>query len=481
LSAAAESSRPHPVVQEKFLQTTEMPRYRNTYEENLEILLDEIKLAVQWDRPSLLLTVHRSNLGRDKISRTLEERIVGLGLQVNRLVVSREHPNPARMITEEQKNSQLIYFISNLEWGGGEEGNDAFKSLNLYREQFVEQHIKAVFWLTMNEASNLARFAPDFWAFRHRVVEFASPRTRSGILLPAGVLHWPISLEFARADDLPEMIDSREIMLTGLPEEPESLSTRLELILQIGYLHWKAGQSEVARQYFNRGIQLCQADELKSYRMQLLSGSANLNYEAGEYGEAARINKQIFEENPGDNLACMNLAFCLAALGKKQEAENQAHKAIRIRVDQPVLWNSLGYLQLAIGKLDEGVESFQHAIELSPKSASNHASLAVCYAQIGLEEEASQELNAADKLDPGQKEYLEICNQLIAGNETGARKLIEAAVGSGRYSIVQFKQDPNISILLDLSRFSEMMEPKERKQTGQDELNPTAAKEERKI
>jgi len=32
-----------------------------------------------------------------------------------------------------------------------------------------------------------------------------------------------------------------------------------------------------------------------------------------------------------------------------------------------------------------------------------------------------------------------------------------------------------------MSQFKEMMGPEENKQTGQDELNPTAAKEERKI
>lgn len=458
-----------------------MARYRNTYEENLDILLDEIKLAVQWDRPSLLLTVHRSNLGRDKISQTLEERIVELGLQVKRLVISRENPNPARMITDGQKNLQLIYFISNLVWGGGEEGIDAFKALNLYREQFVEQHIKAVFWLTLNEATNLARFAPDFWAFRHRVVEFASPRTRTGILLPAGVLHWPISLESITADDLPEMIASWEKMLAGLPEEIESLAARLDLILQIGYLNWKSGRSELARQYFDRGIRLCQANELKSYRLQLLSGSANLNYEAGEYGEAARINRQIIEENPEDKLTCMNLAFCLAAMGKKQEAENQAHKAIRTGDDQPRLWTSLGYLQLAIGKLDLGVESFIRAIELAPKSASNHVSLAVCYAQIGLEEDAIQELEAAVNLEPDRKEYLEIVTQLISGDESGARKLIEAAIGSGHFSTAHLKHDPNLGILLDLSRLNEMIAGSERIPVGQAEIKPAAAKEERKL
>jgi Flp pilus assembly protein TadD len=81
-----------------------------------------------------------------------------------------------------------------------------------------------------------------------------------------------------------------------------------------------------------------------------------------------------------------------------------------VRPETSLTCGKVWVVTAAIGKLDEGVQSFLHAIELAPKSASNHISLAVCLSQIGLEEEASQELITAGKLDPGQKEYLEICN-----------------------------------------------------------------------
>jgi tetratricopeptide (TPR) repeat protein len=42
----------------------------------------------------------------------------------------------------------------------------------MHREYFVEANIRAIFWLSKYEAKQCSRFAPDFWAFRHKVVEF---------------------------------------------------------------------------------------------------------------------------------------------------------------------------------------------------------------------------------------------------------------------------------------------------------------------
>jgi tetratricopeptide (TPR) repeat protein len=36
----------------------------------------------------------------------------------------------------------------------------------------VEGNLKALFWITRTELRQLTRFSPDFWAFRHKVVEF---------------------------------------------------------------------------------------------------------------------------------------------------------------------------------------------------------------------------------------------------------------------------------------------------------------------
>lgn len=435
-----------------------MTQFRNSLEENLEILIDEIKLAVQWQRPSILLTVHRSNLGRDKIRQVLDARLATLGLLVIKLNVDKDHPNPARWILENQKGSEPVYFISNLEWGGGEQGIEAFKALNLYREQFIENRIKAVFWLTLNEASGLARHAPDFWAFRHRVVEFASPRAHSGILLPAGVLLWHGSKDLDETDSLKEMINSREKLLNDLPNQPESLAIRLEILYDLGFFNWKLGDLAHARQHFLRGVEAVQVDELKPYRNRSSTGVANLNYESGEYFNAAEIYKKLTTDGSQDAPIFMNLAFCLVALGKKSEAETSAHKALRIQPNQAQLWNSNGYLLLAAGKLDEAVESFKKAVELSPKSSPYHVSLAVCYQLIGLTDEAIQELNATRALDSPRRDYLDICREAILGKEKTALDMLYAALENQRISAIQIRRDPNLNILFDPSTLNDTIQ-----------------------
>jgi hypothetical protein len=59
-----------------------------------------------------------------------------------------------------------VFFIVNL--ASGEE--PALRALNLRREYLVERALRVVFWLDEPGERELAARAPDFWAFRHRVV-----------------------------------------------------------------------------------------------------------------------------------------------------------------------------------------------------------------------------------------------------------------------------------------------------------------------
>lgn len=62
----------------------------------------------------------------------------------------------------------LFFFIHNLEKGFPE----VLQFLNFKREELVEDRVKVIFWVTEEELSRISREAPDFFAFRNRVVEF---------------------------------------------------------------------------------------------------------------------------------------------------------------------------------------------------------------------------------------------------------------------------------------------------------------------
>ena len=65
-------------------------------------------------------------------------------------------------------------------------GQDGLTALNYQREVFVEHPLLAVFWVREPELNSIAVSAPDFWAFRNRVVEFPEtidqPRFESSVV-----------------------------------------------------------------------------------------------------------------------------------------------------------------------------------------------------------------------------------------------------------------------------------------------------------
>ena len=162
-----------------------------SFDDNIDILFDEILLAEQWGRPSLLLAVHKSKFGQDKAEKILEKRLVQEGFQIHRIVFNDERSDIAQLIRESGATPKSVFFISNLDWGGGREGRQAYRGLNLHRELFVEEAIKAVFWLTVNEAGESAALRAGLLGIsppRGGVRQSARGRERCN--LPAGILAW---------------------------------------------------------------------------------------------------------------------------------------------------------------------------------------------------------------------------------------------------------------------------------------------------
>ena len=190
-----------------------------SFDDNIDILFDEILLAEQWGRPSLLLAVHKSKFGQEKAEKILETRLAKKGFQIHRIVFNDSRSDIAQLVRESGAAPKSVFFISSLDWGGGREGRQAYRGLNLHRELFVDEAIKAVFWLTVNEAANLPRFAPDFWAFRHRVVEFVSQRAAGKVRLPVGVLAWDMPQSPDPFESPRGGIQAREELLRQAPAE----------------------------------------------------------------------------------------------------------------------------------------------------------------------------------------------------------------------------------------------------------------------
>lgn len=133
----------------------------------LERVEDELALALAWKRPSIVLVV----CGRDSTRRQAGSRL-GAWLEEQGQRVEKFRVNAAQnsdvplRLSRKRLRDCTVYFVEGLARGG----EAALRALNVRREYFVDREIRAVFWLDREEEKSLAQSAPDFWAFRHRVV-----------------------------------------------------------------------------------------------------------------------------------------------------------------------------------------------------------------------------------------------------------------------------------------------------------------------
>ncbi len=139
--------------------------------ERIDLLFEELSFAIQWQRPSILLVFYESENVRAKAELALEKRLTEIGQQLVQIKVDERNFDIPLLLSRRPDRDQSVYSVSGLSSGGGKAGANAYRALNMRREYFVDYAIRVIVWLAGDEAIELSRHAPDFWAFRHRVVE----------------------------------------------------------------------------------------------------------------------------------------------------------------------------------------------------------------------------------------------------------------------------------------------------------------------
>ena len=458
------SSAPHPLGPTPRIESTkpnEMPessvRHGKSFDDNIEILVDEIVLAAKWGRPSLLLAVHKSKFGQEKAEKQLEARLTKEGMTIARIVVNERRSDIASLIRDAAPGAKRVFFISNIDWGGGEDGKQAYRALNLHRELFVEGAVKAVFWLTMNEAAMLPRLAPDFWAFRHRVVEFISQRAPASVRLPSGILAWDVQRSVDPFESPEGGIRAREELLGRLPNSMEALSARIELYYSIGHLHWSTGDLPKAATAFRAGVELAQGYELPELKSSLLNGIGIIQYEQDDYSGALGSFTQGLRHRSSSSSLLINISAVNCVLGRNHEALATAKRAVRANPMDAETWKRFGYIQNAAGKPDEAILCLLKAAELAPRVPDPPDWLAVLYSLVERPDEARRELERAREL-AGESEsaYRAVLREALLGEPVKSRELLRAAVKTGDIPIHAVRRDPNLCLVFEEAELAEL-------------------------
>lgn len=375
------------------------------FDDRIATLLEEIDLAIKWDRPSILLAVYPSEIINNQAQDSLEKQLEWLGQKVTRIKVDKENFDLAWFLSQFEQHEKVVFFISGLRWGGGRSRSNTYQALNMRREIFVDEKIRLVIWLNQKEASDLPHHAPDFWAFRHRVVEF--PDTASTKL---SSLRDDLSWRDWQVNETPQdsqaKIALRESMLADLPVSDSSVFTRTDLMYALAYLYWCQQDYDRSTSYLEKGLAMATHPQASSIRMKFKIALGMLYHEQYMLDGSQAIFQQVIEQEPRNPAAWNNLAQVYADQGRQEDALHAFKKALKLSPKYANAWNNLGNFHLANGAKVEALRAFKQATRFEPQNDIPWINLAHTHLDTGQPDLAIRAYKKAIRLVPSNTSLL---------------------------------------------------------------------------
>ncbi len=341
------------------------------FEDRIDILFKEIELAIKWQRPSILLAIYGSEYLHADAATSLENQLRTSGREVTYLCGQDGRAlDIVNAIGSSDDLDNTIFFVDGLRWAAHGDSWGAYRTLNQSREFFVSHRIRIVFWLTEDEASNLARYAPDYWSFRHRVVEFIESPEPEQILLRALQSTWQIAGEDTDTSDDPDgKIALRYAMLEELPENAESTGMRANLLLSLGILHWRKGMHEKAMRLLQEALGISSTIGEPWLQAACFNAIAIVHADQGSIDTAIASYQQAIALTPNEIFPWNNLGNLYERLNRCDEAIAAFEQALSNNERDAVAWNGLGNVYLRQQRTADAITAYNKSITIAPDFA----------------------------------------------------------------------------------------------------------------
>lgn len=348
---------------------------RESLEEREDILFDELELAIKWDRPSILIAVYESEYTRIDVVKKLESRLTSLSQEVLHFHIDEKLFDVPMILVQNPDHERTVYFITGLKWGGGKGGNNAYRALNMRREFFVDNQMRVVLWLTRSEAVHLPRQSPDFWAFRHRVVELMDAPKEAIERKVDRQLSWDGWKTSDLISGVDEKIQLRESMLADLPAGAESAASRSDLLYTLASYYWSKDELEKSLNFLNEGLNLVAGMHDPVSEAQFWSGKGLVLHSLKKLKEAEPSYLKAIDLNPYGTYTWNNLAILYNDQGENQKAIDVCKKSIELKPKNTMAYSILGDIYRQLGRYEDSKECYQTAARLEPKVAHYWVSL----------------------------------------------------------------------------------------------------------
>lgn len=375
-------------------------------EEKVDFLADEIDLARKWNRPSILLAVYGSEVVNSQAQDALEKKLKTGKQKVRRIKVDKENFDLAWFLAQFEDHENVVFFISGLRWGGGRSRSNAYEALNLRRELFVENKICLVLWLNEKEATDLPQHAPDFWAFRHRVVDFTEALVAPQTSIRRTPLFWHDWEVSESVSDLDQKIVLRESMLADLPITDASLFTRTDLLYTLAYFYWLKYNYERSALCLENALQLAVQPQAADMRSKFIISLGILFHDQHQWDKAETVFRKVIDFEPRNARAWNCLGVIFMDQGLPEQAEQAFRKAVKLSPRHANAWNNLGNIQSANGLYSEAINCYKKAARYDPSNPTPRINLAYAHLDSGHPDLAIRSFKKASRQLPDQPRLL---------------------------------------------------------------------------
>ena len=269
--------------------------------------------------------------------------------------------------------------------------------LNLAREQYRELGCPLVLWLPDYALTRLAREAPDFWAWRSGVFEFAPEAEMAESALRQMVYEPGVvtsSLDAAAKRERLALLEQLLADWRELGEGPHEQDAQVDILWKVGSLHQDLGQYGAARRAHQEALGITQRLNDEQGSAGLLHNLAMLAHRQGDYAEARRLYqesldiKQQLGNRAGVAISFHQLAVLAQDQGDYAEARRLCQESLDIeqqlgdRAGVAQTLHNLGMLAQDQGDYAEARRLYQESLAIA-QQLGDRAGVAQTLFQLG--------------------------------------------------------------------------------------------------
>jgi tetratricopeptide (TPR) repeat protein len=269
--------------------------------------------------------MYLSEFLRRDVESSLTSSLNEQGLDVVRVDAANNKDLPA--FFSALNSGSTVFFVYNMDKGFPE----ALQYLNFKREELIEHHVKAVFWVREEELARISLEAPDFFAFRNRVVEFMEvPAAEER---GAALVEFALGTEYKSLDELKRSIELKEELLSSLSAEAEISGY---LLSALGILYGQIGSYKKSLEYTKRALTVAQEIGDRRGEGVYLGNLGSAYHDLGEVEKAIKYYEKALEiareigDRRGEGNHLGNLGIAYGDLGEVEKAIEYYEKALEI-------------------------------------------------------------------------------------------------------------------------------------------------------